>query len=156
MKTRLGPSILSSWNGTSASSSMTTLTTSGRMARRTALMFTSFEAAAAVRTGLPALDDEGGVREAEDDAGDGATAAGSFGSLDTAEGRGSVDMVDGGVGGGASTGAPLATVVEAPVLAGCAFSQATSSGANFTRRLDGYPVWRSCSSRKAVVRSRAS
>src|SRR3954465_14261201 len=60
-KTRLGLSIRSSWNGTSASSSITTLTTSGRTARRIALMLTSFEAAAVVGAGLlPAGGDDAG------------------------------------------------------------------------------------------------
>src|SRR4249920_483932 len=82
-KTRLGLSIRSSWNGTSASSSITTRTTSGRTARRIALMFTSFKAAAVVGTELLAPDDEG----AGEGAGDAAATVGGLDSADTADGR---------------------------------------------------------------------
>src|SRR5436305_7041321 len=95
MKTRLGLSMRSSWNGTSASSSITILTTSGRMARRIALMLTSFDetAGAAIVPDAPFTSDdvaagtgdaEGGTRDAAETAAVDAAAAEWCGSEATA------------------------------------------------------------------------
>jgi len=127
-------------------------------------MFTSFESAAVARDWLLASAGGGAVDAVDSgaettarEAGDEVDACAGTDSRAVGAGTGVCGSAETTAGtGGGSEGTLLAAAVDAPALAGCAFSHAICSGASFDSLLDRYPVCSNCSRRKAVVRSRAS